>query len=305
MHAIDNTSTSVEAWKQQLWSTYVRLESRTESSGFYGKVNEYFRGGDSLSLVESTSQTTERTIEHIRSDGQEVFLIAFQIDGRGAVYQDDRVAETRPGEFVFYDSRKPYKLEFREPFKQLVLRLSRATLGSRANSLDNLNALAFQTSYGPTGVALDFLKNIAQRAPECERHDLQAISASAGDLVINGILSQAAGLAPRRWLFEKLRSGISNEIRDPEFGALQFARRAKMSDRSLRRLCAESGTSPGEVIMNARLHGVRRDLLAGPSGRKSITEIALSWGFNDVSYFNRSFKAAFGCTPSQWRRTSQ
>jgi AraC-like DNA-binding protein len=26
------------------------------------------------------------------------------------------------------------------------------------------------------------------------------------------------------------------------------------------------------------------------------------WGFNDLSYFNRAFRAQFGMTPGDWRR---
>ncbi|MGV1989181.1 helix-turn-helix domain-containing protein, partial [Agrobacterium sp. 22-221-1] len=36
----------------------------------------------------------------------------------------------------------------------------------------------------------------------------------------------------------------------------------------------------------------------------AINNIAINWGFNDISHFNRSFKAAFSLTPTQWRRAS-
>ncbi|OBZ97551.1 AraC family transcriptional regulator (plasmid) [Pararhizobium polonicum] len=304
MREVDHNSNSLEAWKEQLWLTYVRLESKSDAPNFYGDVLEYFRGADSLSLVNSTSQLTERTCHHIRADGQEVLLIAFQIEGRGAVYQDERVAETEPGKLVFYDSTKPYRLVFDGPFRQMVLRVSHATLRSRSHGLRGLNARTFQALEGSAGVALDFLKSIAHRANEIGSRDLQAMVAVAGDLVINGILSQSNDLAPRLRLFEKLRNGVSGEVRNPEFGTSEFAVHAGMSKRSLRRLCAENGTSPGQMIRDARLQGAKRELAMGATVRKSITDIALGWGFNDISHFNRSFKSAFVCTPSQWRRAS-
>ncbi|WP_425964332.1 cupin domain-containing protein [Rhizobium nepotum] len=168
MRAVDHNSNSLEAWKEQLWSTYVQLESKSDAPNFYGDVLEYFRGVDSLSLVNSTSQLTERTSHNIRADGQEVLLIAFQIEGRGAVYQDERVAETGPGKLVFYDSTKPYRLGFDGPFRQMVLRVSHATLRSRSHALSGLNARTFQALDGSAGVALDFLKSISHRANEIE-----------------------------------------------------------------------------------------------------------------------------------------
>jgi AraC-like DNA-binding protein len=42
--------------------------------------------------------------------------------------------------------------------------------------------------------------------------------------------------------------------------------------------------------------------LTGPSAnRRGITAIAYECGFNDLSYFNRSFRRRFGLTPSEAR----
>ncbi|UXT20481.1 helix-turn-helix domain-containing protein [Agrobacterium tumefaciens] len=293
---------TLDAWKEKLWSTYVRLESKSEDAGFYGKVREYFRGGSGLSSVESTAQLTERAHAHIHADSQEVFLIAFQVHGQGSVDQDGRIAETNPGEFVIYDSTRPYRLQFKSPFKQLVFRASYDTLQSRAQGLRNLCARSFQAREGASGIALDFLKSLARRAEEIDPREMRAIGNIASDLVVNGILSQTNDLPPRYRLFEKLRNAISEEVRNPEFGSAELASMSGMSPRSLRRLCAENNASPARVILNARLQGARRDLATGSKVRKSITEIALDWGFSDISHFNRSFKAAFGYTPSMWRR---
>ena len=35
---------------------------------------------------------------------------------------------------------------------------------------------------------------------------------------------------------------------------------------------------------------------------RTITEIAMKWGFSDAAHFSRSFKAAFGISPHAFRR---
>jgi AraC-like DNA-binding protein len=35
---------------------------------------------------------------------------------------------------------------------------------------------------------------------------------------------------------------------------------------------------------------------------RTITEIALKWGFSDAAHFSRSFKASFGISPNAFRR---
>ena len=35
--------------------------------------------------------------------------------------------------------------------------------------------------------------------------------------------------------------------------------------------------------------------------RLKVSDIALASGFNEVTYFNRRFRARFGCSPTQYR----
>ncbi|MGV2120942.1 helix-turn-helix transcriptional regulator [Rhizobium rhizogenes] len=71
------------------------------------------------------------------------------------------------------------------------------------------------------------------------------------------------------------------------------------------RLCAENGISPGGLILRTRLQGATDSFALDINKRRSVTEIALSWGFNDISYFNRAFRTTYGMTPRQMRHSHQ
>ncbi len=58
------------------------------------------------------------------------------------------------------------------------------------------------------------------------------------------------------------------------------------------------GMSPKQYLTYVRLESIKRDLL---STRRSVTDIALDNGFVDLNNFTRSFRKAFGMTPSQYR----
>ena len=62
---------------------------------------------------------------------------------------------------------------------------------------------------------------------------------------------------------------------------------------------AHIGLSPIEVLNNRRLERAK-ELLAGTD--ISVSEIALSTGFYDLSHFNRVFSGNFGITPGQYRK---
>ena len=59
-----------------------------------------------------------------------------------------------------------------------------------------------------------------------------------------------------------------------------------------------NGLSPWEYIGLKRIHMARNLLEKTP---KSILEISLECGFNNISHFNRAFKSATGRKPSEYR----
>jgi AraC-like DNA-binding protein len=73
-----------------------------------------------------------------------------------------------------------------------------------------------------------------------------------------------------------------------------------MSVRQLHLLFEPSGTSFAQYVLKRRLEECRAALL-NPVGGRSVTDIALGFGFNSLWTFNRTFRRAFGITPSEAR----
>jgi transcriptional regulator GlxA family with amidase domain len=59
-----------------------------------------------------------------------------------------------------------------------------------------------------------------------------------------------------------------------------------------------TGVTPHQYLIGARL---RRVALALASSQRPVIVIALDSGFGDLSTFNKTFRAAFGLTPTQYR----
>ena len=64
-----------------------------------------------------------------------------------------------------------------------------------------------------------------------------------------------------------------------------------------RKLKAITGFPPSELIRNIRLRKAAQLLL---NQADSIAQISFSVGFEDHSYFSKSFKRQFGVTPSEY-----
>jgi AraC-like DNA-binding protein len=51
-----------------------------------------------------------------------------------------------------------------------------------------------------------------------------------------------------------------------------------------------------------RLEGCSVALRDPHQRHQNISEVAYRWGFNDLSYFSKAFRAQFDMTPGEWRQ---
>jgi AraC-like DNA-binding protein len=94
-----------------------------------------------------------------------------------------------------------------------------------------------------------------------------------------------------------LKADTLRKLDRPDLSADAIGRANGISARQVQRLFAHGGITFSEFVLEQRLSWARRLLLA-PNRSSRISEIAYAAGFNDLSYFNRSFKKRFGVAPS-------
>jgi len=74
-----------------------------------------------------------------------------------------------------------------------------------------------------------------------------------------------------------------------------------VSDSYIRKLFEGEGTSFSQFVLGRRLVRAQRMLIDRRWADRSIAWIAFETGFDDLSYFNRTFKRFYGDTPSDVR----
>jgi AraC-like DNA-binding protein len=99
-------------------------------------------------------------------------------------------------------------------------------------------------------------------------------------------------------LLKKAIAVVEANISDKLFSVEKMADEMNMSRTSLhRKVKSITGFAPGELIRSIRLRKAAK-LIA--SRADSVTQISLLVGFDDYSYFSKSFKKYFGVSPTQY-----
>jgi AraC-like DNA-binding protein len=297
------TSAQVLArWREDLWATYARLESSSDDDRFFGSVTLIVPGCTGLTIVSSTTQITERTAANIRSDSSEYVLCAYQLNGHGFAEQDGRLAETHPGQFVLYDTTRPYRLSFDGPFAQRVFRLPRKLLDRRAAGFSQMMARPFDGTRGPGVLVMSLGGLLADQRPVLDADEFKEIEFAACEFLSAAlnIIGRGSGDSLDA-MYRRLIGALELHLDESPIDLDRFASEQGISVRTLQRLFKRHQTTPSRWVLERRLERIAGQLRTPAYDARSITDLALSGGFNDLGHFNRAFRAHYGMTPSQWR----
>jgi AraC-like DNA-binding protein len=187
-----------------------------------------------------------------------------------------------------------------------VLMLPKARLVEAAPSLGDLFAAPLDLSSGPFRVLQSYLglfhAGIDLNDPALVRAnadyvlDLIALAACGRGDALD--LARARGLPKTRTAI--ILAEIERNLGDPKLSGAVVAARVGITERYLQQLMETHGETFSHHLLRLRLEKAAGMLVERPQMR--ISEIAYHCGFNDLSYFNRSFKKRFGESPRSYRR---
>src|SRR4051812_11836717 len=107
--ALPARTTSTVDWADMLRAHFVALDVADVGGGrFTGSVRSQSIAHLQVSNVMSTSQRIERKSRLIASDHQDFLQIGMIRRGSAVVRQDDRECELGRGDFVLYDTSRPF-----------------------------------------------------------------------------------------------------------------------------------------------------------------------------------------------------
>jgi AraC-like DNA-binding protein len=159
--------------------------------------------------------------------------------------------------------------------------------------------------------ALTLLRGYHQLLVRTGAFSSPALTRHAGETLLDlvalatGLKGEAVDLAGAKGLRAARLSAILQKIeqqyREPSFSPKHVASQLALSPRYVNDLLHETGRSFSERVLELRLQDAFRLLTSERFRTERISDIAYRVGFSDISHFNRSFRARFGCTPKAAR----
>ncbi|WP_250520666.1 MULTISPECIES: helix-turn-helix domain-containing protein [unclassified Caballeronia] len=227
-------------------------------------------------------------------------MVVIQTRGSSLFEQNGGGAVLCPGDWCVFDTARPFSVKTARESEHIVL-MQRRQLAPA----DVLPASVASRRYGRAGVARLVHEMAVSAFRECEKLSARSAAATADSLgrLVGLAIEESAGEQRIASRLELITSYINEHLADPELDVRSLAHALDYSPRQIHRVFGEqSDITVTDYIWRTRLDRCVNALRSPDNAHLTITEIAYSWGFTSSAHFSRAFRAAFGVTPSAYRK---
>jgi AraC-like DNA-binding protein len=247
---------------------------------------------------ESTSYEIIRSKRDIAQAPADLYTIYLQLRGQTVINQCDETIAFGRNEIVISDCSHPFRANLSNDGYRAIAVVPRAIVNSRAPWLRARAVYRFTNSR-----FLDLARHHMMRLVFDDLNDNQMSLLTEN--LCNLLALASTDAAPNRLqadlqleaLLTFCRQNLHHPKLSPHFVADHFG----ISVRTLHSRFEKLATTFGNWLLETRLNACAKALKDSHQQICSISEIAYSCGFNDLSHFNKTFRARFGMTPGQWR----
>lgn len=296
-------------WREWIWKHFGGLESDLYGDTDFDGHMASARAGDLiLTRLAANRHRVVRTQDMVRASDEGYLKIVAPMKGRAGVEQMGRQAWVTPGAWTIYDTTGSYAVANPERVEHLIVMLPKAQMVERGLRLDTLMARPVGGASGIARVALTTMRSTFQELPHMSADAARGAGELIAQLVRLSLLElagQETAQTQREALKDRIRGYVAMHLRDPELTVDQIAHALNCSKRHLYNAFGDEEQTLASYIQHLRLEACLRELQHPMAQSRPITEIALSWGFNNLSHFSRVFREHTGLSPSEFRQQGQ
>jgi len=275
-------------------------------------------GGGVLATVRLSHQEVRHDSAHLRELVGDDVVVLIALEGCGSVTQDGRRMAFGKGDITFRRARVPSSAIIEEPATLMMVRLPIARLFGHA--VAHYVRFEPRRAQADSGIVKTVHRFIEAALPGFAQMSMDTVAMAEQSLVAllctayleaagstqTGAPDAPSALAtsrnPLRW--SQLNAYIAANIHDPELDVDACACALGVSKRYIHKMFEARAMQYGHFILQHRLARARDDLENPLWATLTIAEIAYQNGFNDSAHFSRSFRASYGTSPSEFRKST-
>jgi AraC-like DNA-binding protein len=294
-------------WNEVYEERFARVTfNPADRAGFQAELRLGAIGAVDFACVRAPKTEVERTRDHVRLVSKRMLAFILLVRGSGEFSQSGHVSSFEAGDIVLSDNVAPSLCRYDGPVEVIVARTTEEALRPRLPQFERLCGRRLRAGAGLADTAFGMARSLSEKLNDELPYDFApAISgqlidvfATAYAIAFNAPTSENSVAAARA---ARVKSFIEAHLGDPEMTPQGAADALGISPRYLRLLMAEGGECPSAYILRRRLEECAKQLASVSSRRRTVTDIAFSWGFNSAAHFTRVFKAKYGMTPTDYR----
>lgn len=295
----------LEYWQETASRAFLHLRTEKNSQGpFFGTLDHRADSPLPITFLHSAPQRVYRGRPELALTSQALYFITMNLVGSSTVRQGGEERINKPGDFDVVDGTQPGELAFATEFRRVTISIPHHLLRPRLVDPGRAGGLVVHSKEGVGALASAYLRAfVYNKLAEPVVGTASDILLDLLALAINTTMGAAHTAPPsvREALRNKVRRDVEENLADPLLSPASVAARCRMSTRYLHSLFSETGTSFMRWVWSRRLECSWKELANPERGSRSIADVALDWGFKDLSHFSRSFKEKYGMTPREWR----
>ncbi len=300
-------SDRIEAWADALACSHLPW-TLSESPDKSFSANISVRKFEDYSLLSCSCDAVKgyRHREEISHTQDGYFCLLYLKKGRELVTVDSRENLLEAGDLILWDSTQNMSFTVPEFIEKFSLMIPESKL---------LNLLPMAHDYagqvlrkdGMSSMLANHMSNLQLEMSNLDEKQVSSLMPSTLAMiaaVLGGSIDPKSAATTRSNAYsikQFIMMNLQNECLTPSWVAMNL----NISPRYLHKIFQEENTSISQWIKHCRLEQCRDDIRKMNITGDTITDIAFSWGFNDLSNFSRSFRQAFGESPRAFAKGSK
>lgn len=290
-------------WREVICRNVFNVSVQASPKRFSASITARSYGAFRFATCESTAYEIHRTQKDISNESADHYLVWLQLRGHTLLTQRNESIEFGCNDIVIADGRRPYHATLFDDDqyrRQAIAVLPRSVIESRTPWLRRRPLHKFAASSVYTDLARRHL--IQLTSDDLTGAEIGLLTENLcnlltllghGDTPVNRVQPELQLEA----VLDYCRRNLRNPNLSPDIVAAQF----DISTRTLHLRFEKIEKTFGRWLLEARLDACSDALRKPLRANRGISEIAYGCGFNDLSYFNKAFRARFGMPPGEWR----